>query len=151
MLISSCFHVEDIIQRGMNNNDLHVKEGVFLVKQWPAGDKMRNGLLVWQEFCDTDQGDLMSAEGRLRDKGEVILDLLVINATDYGEENMTLQEMITTKFRKLLSFERPRVGEQGAHKWKWLVVVRFLVRLVVLWVFIVLQNLYVLSYVSAIY
>lgn len=36
--ICSCFHVEDITQRGMNNNDLHVGEGVFLVKQWPAGD-----------------------------------------------------------------------------------------------------------------
>lgn len=38
VLVYSCFHVEDVIQRGMNNNDLHVKEGVFLVKQWPAGD-----------------------------------------------------------------------------------------------------------------
>lgn len=36
--ICSCFHVEDITQKGMNNNNLHVGEGVFLVKQWPAGD-----------------------------------------------------------------------------------------------------------------
>lgn len=48
VLVSSCFLVEDAIQRGMNNNDLHVEEGVFLVKRvasWRG--KMRNGLLVW--------------------------------------------------------------------------------------------------------
>lgn len=29
VLVSSCFCVEDAIQRGMNNNDLHVRKGCF--------------------------------------------------------------------------------------------------------------------------
>lgn len=49
--VSSCFHVEDVIQRRMNNMIFMSKKGVSgkAVATWRW--KMKNGLLVWQVQC----------------------------------------------------------------------------------------------------